>query len=118
MVMNTNGTMQPTRDNGRRKINLHLQEDVQQGYKRNSFLGHFRTRSQRMIGMQSIAEQPEFVSRDRGVLSVSWFSGTSAIELQEHVRRSVIRKLQLPAKSQLVDLRVLDETVEPPEGTV
>eukprot|EP00977_Amphora_coffeiformis_P019269 scaffold7101_cov153-Amphora_coffeaeformis.AAC.14 len=119
MVMNANGTMhQPPRDNGRRKIHLHMQEDVQQGFKKSSFLGHFRTRSQRMIGMQSIAEQPDFVSRDRGLLSVSWFSGTSAIELQEHVRRSVVRKLQLPPKTQLADLRILDETMDPPEGTL
>lgn len=116
LIPNASGTAAP-QDNGRRKIHLHMQEEVQQGgRKRSSFLGHFRTRSQRIIGMHSIPEQPQLVSTDRGLLSVSWFPGTSAIELQEHVRRSVIRKLQLPPKAQLVDLRLLDESMNPAEG--
>lgn len=54
---------------------------------------------------------------DRGILTVSWFDGTSAIELQEHVRTSVLRKLGLEKNVDLADMRILDDTTDPPEGT-
>lgn len=107
---------------GRRKIHLRLREEVQSPHKRrrSSFLGHIRRRSSRMLGvessLESVAEQPEFVSLERGLLSVSWYVGTSAVDLQEHVRKSVLRKLRLPPRTQLIDLRLLDESMSPPEG--
>jgi hypothetical protein len=55
---------------------------------------------------------------DRGTVTVSWYEGTSSLELQQHVRNSVVRKLKLDNSSvQLDDLRVLDDTVDPPEGS-
>ncbi len=54
---------------------------------------------------------------DRGMLTVSWYEGTSSLELQEHVQNSVIRKLGLKSTTKLVDFRVLDETSDSPEGT-
>ena len=116
MIMNGNMAVPAPRDDSRRKINLHLQEEivVPQKQPRRSFLGHFRTRSG---SLRAIAELPEVISMDRGHISVSWFTGTSVFELQEHVRRSVIRKMRLPTKTQLVDLRMMDESQDPPEGT-
>lgn len=54
---------------------------------------------------------------DRGMLTVSWYEGTSSLELQEHVQNSVIRKLGLGSTTKLIDFRVLDETSDSPEGT-
>jgi hypothetical protein len=114
MIMGGHVAAPAPRNDSRRKINLHLKEEkYTMQKKKNSFLGHFRTRS----GLHSIVEQPELISTDRGHISVSWFTGTSAIELQEHVRRSVLRKLRLPPNTQLADLRILDESQDPPEGS-
>ena len=53
---------------------------------------------------------------DRGTISVSWYAGTSTFELQEHVKKSVERKLGVGAKKVLRNFRVLDINVEPNEG--
>jgi hypothetical protein len=122
MILNSAPPAAAARDGGRRKMNLHLLEESLVPAKRpkRSFLGHFRSRSvsstSSSSALQAISEGPEFVATDRGHISVSWFAGTLAIELQEHVRRSVIRKLRLPATTQLIDLRLLDESQDPPEG--
>merc|ERR1712238_193187 len=55
---------------------------------------------------------------DRGSLTVSWYEGTSSVELQEHVRNSVIRKLGIKGTTKLLDFRVLDESTNPPEEIV
>ena len=54
---------------------------------------------------------------DRGFLSVSWYDGTSTADLREHVKRSVRRKLELETHTELENVRIIDETVEPHEGT-
>ena len=54
---------------------------------------------------------------DRGTISVSWYAGTTTVELQEHVKKSVERKLGVGSKKLLRNFRVLDATVEPNEGT-
>jgi hypothetical protein len=59
---------------------------------------------------------PATTAVDRGTISVSWFEGTSAIELQEHVRTSVVRKLGLDKGVDIEDLRILDDSSDPPEG--
>ena len=55
---------------------------------------------------------------DRGSVTISWFDGTSSLELQQHVRKSVVRKLQLLDSMviDIEDLRIFDETTNPPEG--
>jgi hypothetical protein len=96
---------------GRRKITLRLEEDAKDASRKSFF---FRRRSRSNFdSLQSIEEH----GIDRGNVTVSWFDGTSSVELQEHVRKSVVRKMQLPTSTQLVDLRILDQSVEPPEGT-
>jgi hypothetical protein len=59
---------------------------------------------------------PTTTAVDRGTISVSWFDGTSAVELQEHVRTSVIRKLRLEKGVDIEDMRILDDGSDPPEG--
>jgi hypothetical protein len=100
---------------GRRKIKLKLQEDVKhQDVTRRSFF--FRKKSVRGFGRESIAIGPVEASVDRGTITVSWYDGTTSLELQEHVRRSVVRKLGLDGNTRIHDIRILDESVDPPEG--
>lgn len=105
----------------RRKIRFRLQEDVLSKRKRmpGGILGHIRSRSSRMMfgenGIEAL-DNMNFKSVDRGNITVSWFEGTSSNELQEHVRKSVERKLRLEKNIELADIRILDESVEPPEG--
>ena len=97
---------------GRRKIRLHLQQDVR-NLPGQGFLGHFRQRSRNMFGHSEDMDD-DFV--DRGRITVSWFEGTTSQELQEHVRRSAFRKLKLQKHIELTDLRFVDESSDPPEG--
>ena len=69
---------------------------------------------------------------DRGYLMVGWFDGTSTFELQQHIHKSVLRKLQQLFSVvgdnnnkngnnandiiDIEDLRILDESFDPPEG--
>ncbi len=55
---------------------------------------------------------------DRGVITVSWYDGTGSAELNEHVLRSVRRKLGLAEGITLRDVRIIDESVEPSEEIV
>jgi hypothetical protein len=127
-ILQMNGGLRKP-SNGRRKIRLTLQEEVQQPErKRNSLLGHLRRRSTRIMfgsGSQatiaaSAQEEPyeEYTLLDRGTVTVSWFEGTSSIELQEHVRKTVMRKLQLDSNVDIGDFRLLDSSVSPPEGKI
>jgi hypothetical protein len=102
---------------GRRKIRLRLQEDVRSRFSKHGLLGHIRRRSTRMFG--SPDDLPEYAPVDRGSITVSWFEGTSSLELQQHVRKSIIRKLKMETSNvELEDIRILDETTDPPEGTL
>jgi hypothetical protein len=111
---------------GRRKIRLHLQEDIPRDLlspraRSGSFLGHIRRRSSRMMFGSDVTlpvpemEIVESTTTNRGSITVSWFEGTSSGELQEHVRKSVIRKLKMD-NVELSYIRIIDETVDPPEG--
>jgi hypothetical protein len=60
---------------------------------------------------------------DRGILTVSWYEGTTSSEMQEHVFNCVLRKLKSVTcssdggeKRKLEDVRLLDESVVPHEG--
>lgn len=60
---------------------------------------------------------------DRGIISVSWYEGTTSAEMTEHVFNCVLRKLRsgMPnssngEKKKLEDVRLLDENVVPHEG--
>jgi len=53
---------------------------------------------------------------ERGRITVSWYEGTTTLELNEHVRKSVVRKLKLDEHMEIADLRFIDETSDPPEG--
>ena len=68
------------------------------------------------MAAQPLSEAEQVNEVDRGTISVSWFEGTSSLELQEHVNKSVLRKLKLDKGQQLDDIRILDTKVDPPEG--
>lgn len=125
---------QTTAPGGRRKIHFRLQEEiVKKSNKRTGILGHIRRRSSRMIyGAEAYSSEDDddmkrnspFFSgqtiqiEERGSVTVSWFEGTSTLELQDHVRKCVMRKLRLEKHVELSEIRALDESVDPPEGTV
>jgi hypothetical protein len=125
-----------TMPGGKRKIHLHLWEDVSSMLEpqTSSFLSFRRKKGiLRRSPQSSKAELRESTHNrsndinesdhnnnqwaDRGTLTVSWYEGTSSLELQEHVQNSVIRKLGLRSTTKLLDFRVLDESSDPPEGT-
>jgi hypothetical protein len=129
--------MHMTANGGRRKIRLRLQEEVRNSnnsikrhFRSGSLLGTLRKSSKRMLRFGgsfsatsidlSDDQEPArelYKTVDRGTLTVSWYEGTSSLELQQHVRKSVVRKLKLDNSSvELDDFRVLDDTVDPPEG--
>lgn len=125
-----------TMPGGKRKIHLHLWEDVSRMMKpETSTLFSFRRK--KGILRRSPAPESSPISElndsthnrssesdnnmtnrweDRGSLTVSWYEGTNSLELQEHVQNSVIRKLGLRSTTKLLDFRVLDESSHPPEG--
>uniref|UniRef100_A0A7S1UNJ4 Transmembrane protein n=1 Tax=Grammatophora oceanica TaxID=210454 RepID=A0A7S1UNJ4_9STRA len=103
---------------GRRKIVLRLEEDVSvehESDKRGFFFRRKSSRSFLYSGLRQLDGEPGV---KRGKISVSWFEGTSSTELQEHVRRSVIRKMELDRSVVLDDLRIIDESMDPPEEIV
>lgn len=57
-------------------------------------------------------------SIDRGMLTVSWYEGTTTSELKKHVRKSLVRKLRLGPKFFLENIRVIDESIQPHEEIV
>jgi len=118
---------------GRRKIRLRMEEETMPSSweggvdsdesSRGGFLRSIRRSalfgSGELPTPMNSAEQvsnTKFVPR--GILTISWFEGTSSAELREHVKRSVIRKLKLPKYIRLTDFRVLDEGSDPPEEIV
>jgi hypothetical protein len=66
-------------------------------------------------GSLTTLEKDKFI--DKGSITVSWYDGTSASELQGHVKRSVIRKLRLEKGLRVEHIRIIDERVVPSEGT-
>lgn len=108
--MNAQMIPTPPAGGGRRKITLRLQEDTHDSSRKSFF---FR-RSNRNLSspLQAIEEG----GIDRGTVTVSWFEGTSSSELQEHVRKTVIRKMNLESDARLADLRIIDESEIPHEG--
>lgn len=109
-----------TATGGKRKIKLKLQEETTarpSHLRRASFF--FGGRSTRKLMMSDpLPETEELKEKDRGTITVSWYEGTSSIELQEHVNRSVERKLKLKDGQELDDIRILDTKMEPPEEIV
>jgi len=117
---------------GRRKIKLRMEQEPNPNMMES---GQFESQDESRSGfLRSIRRSALFGSGDlsgpispaepnnkliyRGMLTISWFEGTSTAELQEHVKRSVIRKLKLPKHIRLIDFRVLDESSDPPEEIV
>lgn len=49
---------------------------------------------------------------------VSWYEGTTTVELKKHVRKSLVRKLRLGPKMILENIRVIDESIQPHEEIV
>jgi len=124
---------------GRRKIRLRLQEEVKNSvgtirkhFRSTSLLGSLRRNSSRVLRLGSAAKSMDFGDDDqegetsmaalyrtvdRGTITISWYEGTSSLELQQHVRKTIIRKLKLESSNvDLDDIRILDETESPPEG--
>jgi hypothetical protein len=120
----------------RRKIKLRLQEevrtsnsDIRKHFRTTSLLGTLKKSSKRMLRFGSstnptVMESDNdrampalYKSVDHGSITVSWYEGTSSLELQQHVQKSVLRKLKLEKDNvELDDLRILDESSDPPEG--
>ena len=105
---------------GKRKIHFRLMEEVpvatSKRYSvRPSFLSFRRTSSRNLLTASPVAEEPP-EHLDRGRVTVSWYEGTTTLELMEHVRNTVIRKLGLGGTTKLTDIRILDEGSNPPEG--
>ncbi len=102
---------------GKRKVQFRLVEDLavptRKGM-RGSFLS-FRRGSNRNLLAPSPMEEP-LQQIERGRVTVSWYEGTTSLELLEHVRNAVIRKVGLQGTMKLAELRVLDESTNPPEG--
>jgi hypothetical protein len=94
----------------RRRIRLLLQEEMDKRWD-DSFIGHIRRRS---ALFRSPVDESQYQSR--GHITISWYEGTSTLELNEHVRNSAMRKLKLASYMELKDLRFLDESIDPPEG--
>ena len=109
---------------GKRKIYLHLLQDMSSLIQpeKGGFLSFRRRKGIKSRMHSSISEFDPNKDRDhwedRGSLTVSWYEGTSSVELQEHVRNSVIRKLGIKGTTKLLDFRVLDESTNPPEGKI
>lgn len=110
----------------RRKIQFRLCEEVlvKRTHKRKtSLLGTLRKNSTRMLRLGGQYEEesfgvPLYTTVERGTITVSWYNGTSSLELQQHVKRSVSRQLKVENPSaELDDFRILDESIDPPEGT-
>lgn len=103
----------------KRKITLRLMEEgPHQSTDRKSFLASFRRRPKgnSFGSLGDINDASMDPRQDRGRITVSWYEGTTSLELQEHVRRSVVRKMELRGTIKLKDMRILDESVHPPEG--
>mmetsp|Transcript_18157 Transcript_18157/g.20960 ORF Transcript_18157/g.20960 Transcript_18157/m.20960 type:complete len:857 (-) Transcript_18157:40-2610(-) len=96
---------------GRRRIIFRLEEDAKCHSKKGFF---FRRRKTSFDSLRPIEES----GIDRGVLAVSWFEGTSTSELQEHVIKSLARKLHLDVSTQLADFRIIDRSEDPPQEIV
>lgn len=123
---------------GRRKIRLRLQEEVKntvgtirKHFRTASLLGSLKRKSSRVLRFGGVSRSMDFDNDilepplqalyrtvDRGTITVSWYEGTSSLELQQHVRKTILRKIKLESVDvELDDIRILDETVDPPEGT-
>ena len=112
---------QPTR----RKMELHLVEErriMQEDHEKKSLFSIIRHKS----SSNGMSIDDDLISPDsskfslsminHGVISVSWFEGTTTIELEEHVLKSVQRKLELGSKRIIKNIRLLDDRINPPEG--
>ena len=132
----------PPSSNGKRKIFLRLVEVVGQEEapstvdsrrsRTSLLLGSFRRRTSIRNSFGNIMDlEPETPATSatpafgrgskelhRGKITVSWYEGTSSTELQEHVHRTVLRKLQLTSssKTKIQDVSIWDDSVNPPEG--
>jgi|AntRauTorckE5430_2_1112549.scaffolds.fasta_scaffold00207_4 hypothetical protein len=124
---------------GRRKMTLRLVEDIHttsiidhnnEGAKKSIFSRLSRRTRTRSMGScdyddKGNEKQEEVMegspqrlkaTQKHGEISISWYGGTSAVELQDHVRKSVETKLRIGRKKLLLNLCMIDESVEPPEG--
>mmetsp|Transcript_17624 Transcript_17624/g.50724 ORF Transcript_17624/g.50724 Transcript_17624/m.50724 type:complete len:845 (+) Transcript_17624:211-2745(+) len=105
---------------GKRKVHFRLVEDIPAPSRKRSFLGGFRRSSSRNLLSVAASPMPEEQPRetDRGRITVSWYEGTTTLELMEHVRNAVMRKLGLQGTTKLAEIRILDESSNPPEEIV
>jgi hypothetical protein len=127
---------------GRRTITLHLLEEVDGStsntktspFQKFSSLRRFRSLSlstvmvpldekNKAVLADALESKNEPSVVDRGILTVSWYEGTTSSEMQEHVFNCVLRKLKSVTcssdggeKRKLEDVRLLDESVVPHEG--
>lgn len=123
---------------GRRTMKLRLMEEVHgnipphEGSKKSIFsrvsVLARRTRSMGSSDDFEMDDKSEFLlngsppkvrpTMDRGEISISWYDGTSTVELQDHVRKSIENKLRIGRKKLLLNLRIMDESSDPQEEIV
>lgn len=116
----------------RRKMKLRLREEIHEEIgKDNVKTSLLKRLARRTISIGSsdefeiydkhevVDEQHQNVSGlDHGEISISWFDGTSAIEISDYVRKSVESKLRIGRKKLLLNLQVIDDSTEPWEEIV
>ncbi|GFH52060.1 hypothetical protein CTEN210_08536 [Chaetoceros tenuissimus] len=116
----------------RRKMKLRLREEIhEENGKDNVKTSLLKRLARRTISIGSsdefeiydkhevVDEQHQNVSGlDHGEISISWFDGTSAIEISDYVRKSVESKLRIGRKKLLLNLQVIDDSTEPWEEIV
>lgn len=126
--INTNGTVAQatnshqhpvTVSSGRRSIRLRLVEDKEfsNGSRRSfvkSILKGSRSKSLKALDEDNGYNSGDEMMTDLGTVLVSWYQGTTSMELQDHVHNSVFRKLG----KKVDDIRLLDESVIPHEEIV
>ncbi|CAB9511257.1 expressed unknown protein [Seminavis robusta] len=111
----------PSAPAGKRKIKLKLQEEIlarPTGHARRGSFFFARSTRKLMSSAPLLEGEIHRNELNRGTITVSWYEGTSTNELQEHVNRSMTRKLKLEPGHTLEDIRILDTAMDPPEEIV
>lgn len=104
---------------GKRKVHFRLVEDLAaptwKGV-RGSFLSFRRGSNRNLLAPSPMMEESQ--QMERGRVTVSWYEGTNSLELTEHVRNAIIRKVGLEGTIKLAEFRIMDDTSNPPEEIV
>jgi hypothetical protein len=119
--------MQPnSKSAGRTSIELRLHQDPVANRlltMEGTFLNGIRQQSKRLVfgnNGKNVAESAQGgimpLASPAALCRVSWYEGTSTAELWDYVRQCIRREINLDPKKELYNIRVLDDSVNPPEG--